>query len=107
MLLPFQFAWNVAAAYCAHEKGAAAQHVGHHTHVHTAGEVIDADQKPGTLSPADADCATCHLSGMTLPPDVLELIPHAPRAAPLDLHAWPRLPAIADVPERPDWLRAA
>lgn len=34
VLLPIQFSWAAAAAYCEHESGARADHFGHHEHDH-------------------------------------------------------------------------
>lgn len=65
-VLPAQFAWAAAAAYCQHEAAPKAAHIGHHTHVHK-GEGADAggagheSAKVGKLA-ADNDCGYCHLS---------------------------------------------
>jgi hypothetical protein len=66
-VLPLQFAQAVAAAYCAHEKTMAKQHIGHHEHEHqeTAGDAagstaVDTDDKPAGA--ADPDCEYCQLS---------------------------------------------
>lgn len=76
LVLPLQFAWSVAAAYCAHEAAPAASHVGHHAHEHkgdagdgTAEKLhAEADSaKAGKAGKAgkwmgDNDCGYCHLS---------------------------------------------
>lgn len=56
--LPFQMAWSAASVYCEHETGKAAQHFGHHDHVHTGGS-LDPDLK-GKLDP---DCSYHSLTG--------------------------------------------
>ena len=35
-VLPFQFVWGAAAAYCQHEQGSEVTHFGHHFHKHQA-----------------------------------------------------------------------
>lgn len=71
-MLPVQFCWAAAAAYCQHEAAAAKTHIGHHAHEHEA-KPGDADAgagkhagkaaavKGGKLV-ADNDCGYCHLS---------------------------------------------
>lgn len=56
-VLPLQFAWSAAAAYCAHEEAPARAHVGHHVHEHKS----SAADKAGKLV-ADTDCGYCQLS---------------------------------------------
>ena len=41
-LLPLQFSWAAVAAYCGHETGQHAEHLGHHEHQHT--DQVKADQ---------------------------------------------------------------
>jgi hypothetical protein len=68
-VLPLQFAWSAAAAYCQHEEAPATAHVGHHSHVHQGGKSGDDGvsheaskaSKAGKLA-ADNDCGYCHLS---------------------------------------------
>ena len=73
LVLPFQFAWSVAAAYCAHEAAPAASHVGHHTHEHKGdagngtAEKLHAEADSAKAGKAgkwmgDNDCGYCHLS---------------------------------------------
>ncbi len=65
LVLPLQFAWAAAAAYCGHEEAPAKTHVGHHAHEHQADQSDSgADKqyaKAGKLV-ADNDCGYCHLS---------------------------------------------
>ncbi|MEH6435077.1 hypothetical protein [Massilia sp. DD77] len=57
VLLPLQFSWAIAGAYCAHEE-AAAPHFGHHVHKHDkANEDGKHDAKKIQL---DTDCDYCH-----------------------------------------------
>ncbi|QRQ84659.1 cation efflux protein, CzcI family [Cupriavidus oxalaticus] len=68
LILPLQFAWAGAAAYCRHEVAAAAkQHLGHHEHQHKADagqhaakDSADADK----LGMADPDCGVCHVASV-------------------------------------------
>lgn len=127
VLLPLQFSWAAAAAYCGHETGAAAQHFGHHDHRHAGapGEVSKQDtakqdaaeqdaakqgaskdslSKVGNLH--DADCGMCHFGCGMLVPNVLKVA---------DVEAQPVRFAepvehdshIPQLPERPDRLRLA
>ena len=110
LLLPLQWSWAAAAAYCEHETGAAAQHLGHHEHKHQA----DASDKGGKNGKAasktvvDDDCSVCHLSGLqwldgmaaaTVP--ALQARPH-----PVDQQAL-FSSHIPHGPERPDRSRIA
>ncbi|MBK6294633.1 MAG: hypothetical protein IPF55_10320 [Rhodoferax sp.] len=73
-VLPIQFAWGAAAAYCGHEgREQAARHVGHHEHQHQGGmatpDAANADAETAGLNSYHGDCETCHLgSGVSLPP---------------------------------------
>lgn len=66
LLLPAQWTWAAVASACQHETGIAAQHVGHHEHVHQPGEAeadVDHDRSTGAVEQQvafDADCHTCH-----------------------------------------------
>lgn len=58
VLLPVQFAWSAAAAYCQHENGTS-RHFGHHAHVHK--DKTDKDASHSKLKKVDNDCEYCHL----------------------------------------------
>jgi len=107
LLLPLQFAWGVAAAYCQHEvstsQGAAA-HFGHHEHVHH-GE----PKKPaaGKLV-IDSDCGACHGSGTAAPSvaiSVTDALPVMEKASGSLTLGHPSAPG--GPPERPQWIRLA
>ncbi len=81
VLLSLQWTWAVAAAYCKHEVGAAASHLGHHAHEHEGHDAagtpkVDAaapDVQADTWGPdaasfqgADADCGACHAGATAL-----------------------------------------
>ena len=109
LLLPLQFAWAAAAAYCQHETGqhetsARPAHFGHHEHVHQAG-----GGKAGDAGgPAHADCHTCQAAASPL---IAEASPLAMVSLPSVRPARPgsqRLAsALARAPDRPQWPRLA
>ena len=121
ILLPLQFAWAGAAAYCAHEDIAEttslAWHFGHHTHQHKADQAKQADgsdkgdhrAKAGKLAKLpDADCTACHFPGshglfaaLRLPTDY-HFVTLRYQAS---HHAFGSIPA--PVPDRPQWSRLA
>jgi hypothetical protein len=119
-ILPLQYAWSAAAAYCGHEQEQS-QHFGHHAHQHNAqagshdGDGNDSNdggdgggkgKLPGKAK-IHADCAVCHhavqaslLSGMAPPPDAA-CDGYPPSSDSLfSSH-------IADGPKKPDWRPAA
>ncbi len=105
LLLPLQFAWGAAAAYCQHETSVqSAKHVGHHAHEHKADE--------GTKKPASAklkvdnDCTACHATCSAMAceaPATIEAPALTSRLdiAPFDAHA----SAPIGAPDRPQWAR--
>ncbi len=104
-MLPLQYVWAAAAAYCDHEMGAT-QHFGHHSHIPHDGAAADDHDRPAKdHKPAKvhADCASCQFGHQaTLPAGSLAALPPV-RAA------WPPSSLllftsyIADGPKRPDW----
>jgi hypothetical protein len=116
-ILPFQYAWSAAAAYCEHEQGKST-HFGHHSHQHTvqaepghdgddAHNEGDDGHKPPAKGKMHADCAVCQFSVQAslldslAPPPGLAGTAYPPGADPrFSSH-------IADGPKRPDWLPAA
>lgn len=62
LLLPFQWAWAAASAYCVHEPSTAASHWGHHEH--KCRDAHAKDGKAGSKAAVDADCSVCHLGAM-------------------------------------------
>jgi hypothetical protein len=62
-ILPVQFSWAAASAYCHHESGAGAKHFGHHEHQHKAGaDGASQDKKVASSGQADNDCGSCQFS---------------------------------------------
>lgn len=63
-IVPFQFAWAAAGAYCKHETDAAPVHFGHHAHHHQINaEKPETPSKVGKLHP---DCGSCHGTSFAL-----------------------------------------
>jgi len=68
VLLPLQFAWAGAAAYCSHEQADSQQeytwHFGHHAHEHKADNSHDDSARPAKSAKLpDGDCNACHFPG--------------------------------------------
>jgi hypothetical protein len=105
LLLPVQFAWAGAAAYCGHETTPAqTRHFGHHEHVHQASSEVPSG---GQLA-IDADCGVCHAPGSLLPPEALGVDATAPSSSAAVPHPLRPLPTtLARAPDRPQWLRLA
>lgn len=109
-LLPLQFSWAAVAAYCGHESGQQAQHMGHHDHQHTKQVSSDDGRSPtdqGAPAGFDFDCGHCHGSCAGMP--VL-----ADDLGPLDVNSHSFEPVEGIVrsipqrpPERPQWLPLA
>jgi hypothetical protein len=106
-VVTFQLSWGVVAAYCTHETGRAAQHLGHHQHDASADELAagTTPEAPSTAKKANvhAHCASCsHLAALAdaSMPSVLHLLPAAMPPA----TATPALSSVfIDPPERPQW----
>lgn len=113
VLLPTQMSWAAVAAYCAHETGAAVDHVGHHDHADHAhgasptGPAGIPDLDMDADSGAEADCGHCHgqCTGMLLAvehPTLTRL--SAALALAIQL---PCAAHAAAQPERPQWAPLA
>lgn len=112
-VLPLQFSWAAAAAYCGHEPAPARTHTGHHAHAHAA-SVADASQAQSdgvakaqaSPSGVDHDCGFCHLGCAQPLPSQAPSLPLGAR----DTIAAPATPSFAsrgpDHPDRPDWRLA-
>ena len=103
LVLPLQFAWASASAYCQHESGEQqSQHFGHHFHAHKGEAKKAADNK----FTADADCGSCHASCSV----AIAALPSAHAVAAASPAAKvaaspPFSSALARAPDRPQWLR--
>lgn len=104
-ILPLQFTWAAAAAYCPHESAPGhGAHFGHHEH-QNHGASQDHPDDGGKESPllADADCPYCHLgSAQPLPIDLPAM--NVAVSAPQNAVSHPlRDSFIPPGLERPDW----
>lgn len=106
-VLPYQFVWGAAAAYCGHERGIEVSHFGHHTHKHTSNAApSDSDSTPkNTGSPLadDGDCGYCHQACAQALFAYAHVIcmDSAPRL--IAIHPPILLVAMPALIERPDW----
>lgn len=104
IVLPFQFAWAGAAAYCQHEAEApyagSVRHFGHHEHHHSA-DVKTAD---GQKALDDIDCGICHIASI---PFACTDRPSTETVQHVELVATPseqRFTSLcARAPDRPQW----
>lgn len=103
LLLPVQWTWAAAAAYCAHESSpAAAKHIGHHEHVHKTSAAEGSKKVPAPAGVLDLDCDYCHLSAAQWLPVLHDVLAPAMGAAspiedPLQVGSH-----VGSGPERPD-----
>lgn len=124
IMLPLQFAWAGAAAYCNHEStqqgnGSAAAstswHFGHHSHAHQGklsqhGSNDSNESKNGkdNIKLPDLDCAVCHFASAQLVlPDMATSASHHGVAISYRALAASYLSAPGATPDRPQWPLAA
>ena len=105
-LLPLQFSWSAVTAYCEHESGPHAQHLGHHEHLQADPDSIGSDgatADPSAPAGFDLDCGHCHGTFVGVPAPVDSLAPLALASCPAASIAG-RLRTLAQSPpERPQW----
>jgi hypothetical protein len=111
-MLPLQFTWAAAAAYCQHETTSGAGHFGHHEHDHRAEsgasmtKAEGKDSAKGSGLSVDSDCGYCHLSvAKTLQVQSLK-VPNLKGPAIQDATVGPLPTRDPDRHERPNWRRA-
>jgi hypothetical protein len=110
-VLPYQFVWGAAAAYCGHESGTEVSHFGHHAHKHQNNKATPstndcAPDDAGSPLVDDADCDYCHWGcGHALAWGQLTL---AALDAPRLIATTAQVPLLAmpALIERPDWTHA-
>jgi len=61
-MLALQFSWSAISAYCMHESGLAAQHLGHHQHKLDAGEQIVSIEPGGSAGSKKVGSPHTHCS---------------------------------------------
>ena len=109
-LLPLQFSWAAVAAYCGHESGQHAQHLGHHEHQHTGQAAADKGSAPADQSaPAGFafDCGHCHGTCASMPAPVDGTTPLALASHPVTPVKGTLRTIAQSPPERPQWLPLA
>ncbi|WP_296945790.1 hypothetical protein [uncultured Massilia sp.] len=110
LVMAFQLSWNVVTAYCMHESGRAANHLGHHRHAADADELAHAADAPDPAKPSavhDVHCVSCAHIALAAPD--LAALPFGPGAGAAAPAGAPALPAsvFAPPPERPQWAGRA
>ena len=103
LIVPLQFAWAAAGAYCQHEQGTSSMHFGHHAHNHD-GKHDGADGK-AKAGKVHLDCNSCHATANAILVNraPLTLQPSAPDY--IDPRPISYSSFIPDGPRRPDRLR--
>lgn len=113
LMLAFQFTWSAISAYCMHESGVAAQHLGHHqhkpdAHLEADTQLANADdgQQGATKKAAHSHCASCVHAVLApaamAPATFLMLADAVPFVSDIAFDSVIQLP-----PERPQWGSAA
>jgi hypothetical protein len=101
-----QLSWGAVAAYCEHESGRAARHLGHHEHEAPSADAGDASGASKKASP-HTHCSSCShaaLAATGLDTGRAHPLPVAIAAAAPAVHI---SSAYLAPPERPQWLHAA
>ena len=70
LVLPLQFSFASASAYCADEAKVTVEHYGHHAH---EGEQLPPDPESTKKSAGDTECGACHLGCAKLQTAILTL----------------------------------
>jgi cytochrome c5 len=102
-MLVGQTAWAATNTYCRHEQGAAAQHFGHHMHVHQTADQTDSGTGSKVLH---ADCSFCHVACAAVVTSVQEMALSLPRATTAHTPQFSLHTIFLDGPERPKWAAA-
>lgn len=111
LLSQLQFVWAAAAAYCGHERNAAAStHFGHHEHRHRGIDVQAADEADSGLASLHLDCETCHFGNSGSLPTQSILVaapPHFQFCAERSQSFTSHVPSTPEHPDRVSHLAAA
>lgn len=106
--LPLQMTWAAMAAYCSHEVGASARHLGHHVHTHTTSPDDSSPDPASGSGKAHADCHFCQLTGHGVIQSVVTALPFGESTlvqAGFVSHRYSSF--IPEGPDRPRWPRFA
>lgn len=113
LMLAFQFTWSAISAYCMHESGVAAQHLGHHQHEQETGDQLayeklaaaDDGKPASTKKTAHSHCSSCVHAVLApaavAPAHYLRLASVVPVGSDVKFNSIIQLP-----PERPQWHSA-
>ena len=114
LMLAFQFTWSAISAYCMHETGPAAQHLGHHQHKQDGHEQPSVEQlaaaddgKPASAkkTAAHTHCASCVHA--VLAPAAMAPAPYLMLASLAPATTEVRFASVIQLPpERPQWRAA-
>ena len=106
LVLPLQMSWAAASAYCQHEQGNHAWHLGHHVHQHKASADSAGQQDSGKVH---SDCSACHGASHGQAAFAGGASPAGVRAGALAVAPAPQFYTshIPDGPKRPDWSTVA
>ncbi|OBV37011.1 cation efflux protein, CzcI family [Janthinobacterium psychrotolerans] len=107
-VLPLQMSWAAASAYCLHEEGKAAQHLGHHSHQHKASaddepQPDDAGKDLKAKAKPHGDCNVCHGIGHAWLPPGATMPVFDSASLTIDSIFSLYVSHIPDGPKRPDW----
>ena len=106
-VLPLQMSWAAASAYCLHEEGKAARHLGHHSHHHQASAddapQADAGKDLKAKTKAHSDCNVCHGVGHAWLPPATSMPVFDSASLAVDTSSFLYISHIPDAPKRPDW----
>jgi len=106
-VLPLQMSWAAASAYCLHEEGKAAQHLGHHSHQHKADADKQASADKQAKGQPHSDCNVCHGIGHAWLPASASMPVFDTASNAIDTSSPLYISHIPDGPKRPDWSPVA
>lgn len=110
VMFALQACWGAISAYCTHETGRAAQHLGHHQHSQfdDSGSLAEKDQPaPSKKTAHHSHCSSCAhaaLASGNTDESVMYLVQSL--TSPLDIKVAFSSRALSP-PERPQWMRTA
>lgn len=108
-MLALQFSWSTVAAYCMHETGVKAQHLGHHAHSEPSDDAgattkdKPAQAKTGLAHTHCSSCAHGTMMGVTLDGAAVLQLP----VMLAEHHESSMISVYASPPERPQWRQPA
>lgn len=104
IFMPMKFSWAAVVAYCQHETGVSAEHMGHHEHQHSDSDGDAKSADFSKVSGTDPDCGTCHAGCAAVLLGTASLVPSFTVVTTLFVPARSMASLPPDRPERPQWL---